>query len=296
MSSWDQQPLAHSFHTMTMVPSTVPDWVTDSDTSNHTTFSTGNLTPVQLPLPTDPSSIIIGNNSSLSVTSVGNTALPSPFYHNNVLVTPDIIQNLLSVHRFTIDNWCSMEFDTFGLSVKDLSSQNVIARCNTSEPLYTMCLPSRSAPSPCVAPAAALGASASTWHRRLGLSDVDALSKLSSNSSVIFSRRTHDFCHACQLVHHTRMPFVNSTSRVDNIFDLIHYDMWTSPVVSVSGHKYYLLILDDRSHFVWTFPLRVKSDTFSTLSKNFTFVSTQFGHTIKNVQCDNNREFDNASS
>jgi hypothetical protein len=61
------------------------------------------------------------------------------------------------------------------------------------------------------------------------------------------------------------MPFVSSTSRADNIFDLIHCDLWISPVVSifghkyylliVFGHKYYLLILDDHSHFVWTFPL-----------------------------------------
>jgi hypothetical protein len=77
------------------------------------------------------------------------------------------------------------------------------------------------------------------------------------------------------------MPFVSSTSRADDIFDLIHCDLWTSPVVSVSGHKYYLLIIDDRSHFVWTFPLRVKFDTFSTLSNFYAFVSTQFGYTIK---------------
>jgi hypothetical protein len=129
-----------------------------------------------------------------------------------------------------------------------------------------MCLPSRSAPSPCAAPIAALDASTSTWHCHLGQAGVDALSKLSSDSSVVCSRCTHDFCHACQLDRYTHMPFASSTSRVDNIFDLIHYDLWTSPVVSVSGHKYFLLIIDDRSHYVLTFCLQVKSDTFSTLS------------------------------
>jgi hypothetical protein len=159
-----------------------------------------------------------------------------------------------------------MEFDPYGLSMKDLSSRNVIARCNSSRPLYTMCLPSRSAPSPCAAPAAALAASTSTWHRCLEQPGVDALSKLLNDSSVICSKRIHDFCHACQLSRHTRMPFASSMSRADNIFDSIHCDLWTSSVASVSGHKYYLLIIDDRSHFMWTFPLRVKSDTFFTLS------------------------------
>jgi hypothetical protein len=143
-----------------------------------------------------------------------------------------------------------MEFDPYSPFMNNLSSQNVMARCNTLGPLYTMCLPSRSTPSPCSAPATALAASASTWHRRLGHPGVDTLSNLSSNCSIICSRHTHDFCHACQLGRHTRMPFASSMPRVDNIFDLIHYDLWTYPVVSVSGHKYYLLIIDDHSHFV----------------------------------------------
>jgi hypothetical protein len=86
------------------------------------------------------------------------------------------------------------------------------------------------------------------------------------------------------------------TSCADNIFDLIHYDLWTSTIVSISGCKYYLVILDDHSHFVWTFPLRVKSDTLPTLSNFFASIFTQFGRTIKIVQCDNYHEFDNTSS
>jgi hypothetical protein len=100
----------------------VTDWVADSGASNHTTSDAGNLTSVRPPTFTNPSSIIVGIGSALSVTSVGDSTLPSSFYLNNVLVTPDIIQNILSVYRFTTDNWCSMEFDSFGLSVKDLST------------------------------------------------------------------------------------------------------------------------------------------------------------------------------
>jgi hypothetical protein len=134
----------------------------DSGASNHTTSDVGNLTYIHPPHLNDPSSIIVGNRSSLSVTSVGDMALLSLFYLNNVLFTPDIIQNILSVHRFTTDNWCSIEFDPFGLSVKDLSTRNVITRCDSLGPLYTMRLPSRSTPSSSVAAPTALVASAST--------------------------------------------------------------------------------------------------------------------------------------
>jgi hypothetical protein len=37
-------------------------------------------------------------------------------------------------------------------------------------------------------------------------------------------------------------------------------------------------------------------DTFTTLSNFFAYVSTQFGRTVKAIQCDNGREFDNSST
>jgi hypothetical protein len=119
---------------MALTPPVVTYWVVDSGASNHTTSNVGKLTSVCPPASTNPSSIIVGNRSALLVTSVGDSTLTGLFYLNNVLVTPDIIQNLLSVHRFTTNNWCSMEFDPFGLSVKDLSTWNVITRCNSSGP------------------------------------------------------------------------------------------------------------------------------------------------------------------
>jgi hypothetical protein len=113
--SWDQQSLANSFNTMALVPPVVTDWVTDFGASNHSTSDVSNLTSICPPHINDPSSIIVGNISSLPVTSVGDTTLPDPLYVNNVLVTPNIIQHLLVVHRFTTGNWCSIEFDPFSL-------------------------------------------------------------------------------------------------------------------------------------------------------------------------------------
>jgi hypothetical protein len=60
--------------------------------------------------------------------------------------------------------------------------------------------------------------------------------------------------------------------------------------------QYYLVVVDDFSHYSWTFPLRAKSDAFPTILHFFAWVSTQFGLTIKVVQCDNGREFDNSTS
>jgi hypothetical protein len=130
--------------TLQMLPSLTRS---GSSTSVHrTTPYPSNIYLVRPTNPIAPSSIVVGNGSILPVTSVGDMVLPSPFYLNNILVAPDIIRNLLSICQFTTNKWCLMEFDPFGLSVKDLATRNVIIRCNSSGPLYTICLPTTRAP------------------------------------------------------------------------------------------------------------------------------------------------------
>jgi hypothetical protein len=153
-AGWDQQSLTNSFSTMVLQPphNSVNDWVADSGNSHHTTHSVGNISNPHPLNSANPSSIIVGNGFTLPVTSVGDSLIPGSFYLNNILLALDIVQNLLSVRRFTTDNWCSMEFDPFGLSVKDLTTRNMIAWSNSTDPLYTLCLPSFTAfsrTSPC---------------------------------------------------------------------------------------------------------------------------------------------------
>jgi hypothetical protein len=89
---------------------------------------------------------------------------------------------------------------------------------------------------------------------------------------------TDSLCHACQLGRQNRLPLPSYSSRVVRPFYLILCDLWTSPILDVSSYKYYLVIFDDCTHYSWTFSLRHKSDTFSTLSHFFTSMSTQFGY------------------
>jgi hypothetical protein len=149
--------------------------------------------------------------------------------------------------------------------VKDLASRREIIRCNSSGPLYPLQLSG--------AHALAATATSSLWHRRLGHPGHEVMSRVAT--IVPFSNKDiESICHACQLGRHTRLPFQSSTSRATAPFDIIHCDLWTSPISSVSGNKYYLLILDDCSHYLWTFPLQLKSDTFATLTDFFSFVRT----------------------
>jgi hypothetical protein len=85
-------------------PILVQDWVADSGVTHHTTPSVDNISTLRHLASSNPSSISVGNGSSLPITSVGDSVLPGPFYLNNILLASDMVQNLLSIHRFTTDN------------------------------------------------------------------------------------------------------------------------------------------------------------------------------------------------
>jgi hypothetical protein len=296
---WDMAALA-AFQTPTLTPPMGPKWITDTGATYHTTPNPGILTSVRPPSSSLPSSIMVANGSCLPVTSVGATGPPDTFHIPVVLVAPSLVHNLLSIHRFTANNSCSVEFDSSGLTVKDSATRRPLLRCDSTGPLYTLRLPhatSSSSSSPATAAVFAATMSSTTWHRRLGHPGRDALMHL-TRSTTIPCTRSHDehLCHACQLGRHVCLPFSSSSSHATHAFDLVHCDLWTSPITSMSGYKYYLVVLDDFSHYVWTFPLHAKSKAVPALRHFFAWVSTQFGLTIKAVQCDNGREFDNSTS
>jgi hypothetical protein len=144
----------------------VVDWVANSGATNHTTPHPGHISSPRPPSLVNPSSIVVGNGYALPVTSVGDSVLPKPFYLNDVLLAPDLVQSLLSVRHFTTNNSCSMEFDLFGLSVKDLAIRRVLARYDSTDPLYTLPLPTLPTTTLRVVPyTLATTASFTTWHR-----------------------------------------------------------------------------------------------------------------------------------
>jgi histone deacetylase 1/2 len=202
------------------------------------------------------------------------------------------VKNLISIRRFTIDNLCSIEFDPFGFSVKDLRTKDVILRCSSHGDLYVF-------PSSIINHFAhgliATTTSTELWHRRLGHPGRDSMLHLHKKSFIPCNKAATHVCHACQLGKHVRLPFSRSTSISVEPFQLIHCDLWTSPVLSISGFKYYLVIVDDFSHFMWTFPLRHKSDTADTLIAFIAYARTQFSRPVVAMQADNGTEFLNSA-
>ncbi|GJY45819.1 reverse transcriptase domain-containing protein [Tanacetum coccineum] len=184
------------------------------------------------------STVSVGDGHSIPVTNTGHSILSTPSKSlklNNVLITPHIAKKSIFVRQFVRDNDCTIEFDSFGFSIKDFKTRRVLLRCDSTEDLYPV-----TAPSPI--PSAFL-ISQKMWHQRLGHPGSDVLRCLVSNNVISCNKEKHPvLCHACQLGKHVRLPFVNSSTIVSSCFDIVHSDVWTSPIPSLSGFKYYVCL------------------------------------------------------
>ena len=191
--------------------------------------------------PPPHSSITVSNGAHLPISCRGQSVLHTPssnFHLNNVLVVPSLVCNLLSVRQFTRDNNCSIEFDALGFSVKDIPTRRVMLRCNSAGDLYTF-------PAVSSAPHASIAISTDLWHHHLGHPSSATIDILRHSASISCNKVEHSPCHSCQLGKLVRLPFSNSSSLSSMTFELVHCDVWTSPVASISGYQYCLVLHND---------------------------------------------------
>ncbi|GKB12860.1 ribonuclease H-like domain-containing protein [Tanacetum coccineum] len=287
-STSQETQLPHAFNTLTLQDPANSNWNMDTGASSHLNSSVNNLSTIfnSRIYP----SVLVGDGKSIPVTNTGHSTLPTPYrtlHLNNVLITPNIVKNLISVRQFVRENKCTIEFDEFGFSVKDFWTRQILLRCDSTGDLYPVTSPSY--------PQAFL-VGQQTWHQRLGHPGSEVLRSLVSNNLISCNKtQSSVLCHACQLGKHVRLPFSLSETIVKAPFDIIHSDLWTSPITSVSGIKYYVLFLDHFSHYLWVYPLRHKSDVLSKFIHFRAYVKNHFNCDIKSLQCDHGGEFDNTA-
>nr|GEU52367.1 ribonuclease H-like domain-containing protein [Tanacetum cinerariifolium] len=129
--------LPQDFSTMNLQEGRDASWYMDIEATSHLASDSGKLTTVFNK--SIIQSILVGDGSSIPVTNLGHSTLRSstrPLHLYNVLITPNIIKNLVFVREFTKDNKCSIKFDEFGFFVKDYQTCPLFIRCDSTEDLY----------------------------------------------------------------------------------------------------------------------------------------------------------------
>lgn len=187
------------------------------------------------------------------------------------------------MQQLTTDNNVSASFDPFGFSVFDFQAGIPLMRCNSLGDLYLVTSPSHFA-----------GLASSLLHSRLGHPSSSTLQSLHSNEFISSEHlNSKTICNSCVFGKQIKLHFDFSKNVTLLPFDILHSDFWTSPILSTSGHQYYILFLDDYSDILWMFPISYKSQVFEMFTTLSNQIRTQFSQTVKCFQCDNGCEYNN---
>nr|GEW89163.1 ribonuclease H-like domain-containing protein [Tanacetum cinerariifolium] len=110
---------------------------------------------------------------------------------------------------------------------QDFLTRRVLLQCDSTWDLYPVTAPT---PIPHV-----FLVSQHMWHQRLGHLGGEVLRRLVSNNIISCNKeKPLVLCHAFQLGKHVRRSFVSSSTIVTSCFDIVHSDVWTSPITSLS--------------------------------------------------------------
>lgn len=81
-------------------------------------------------------------------------------------------------------------------------------------------------------------------------------------------------------------PFSISYNVTMELLEIRHSDLWTSPVISTIGFKYYVVFIDNFSRFTWIYPFRTKSETFECFVEFKCLAKNMLSKKIKAFQLD----------
>lgn len=69
-------------------------------------------------------------------------------------------------------------------------------------------------------------------------------------------------CSVCHIAKQQRIPFIRNFDKAENIFYLVHIDLW-GPYAhySIHGSPYFVSIVDDSTRAIWIYFIKHKSQT-----------------------------------
>jgi transposase InsO family protein len=129
-------------------------------------------------------------------------------------------------------------------------------------------------------------------HCRLGHISFDVMRKMFPyEMSKVNKQRL--VCDACEFGKHTRTSYVIRGLRSESPFMLVHSDVWTSPVVSVSGVKYFVTFIDCYSRMTWLYLMKHKNEVLDCFKDFCACVKNQFNTHVRIIRSDNGTEYVN---
>ena len=177
-----------------------------------------------------------------------------------VWYVPKLEYNLVSVSRAT-QSGKSVKFDANGCEF--LNSENEVTAFATKQGSLFYLEVCRN-----LACAAQSGDKEKLWHRRYGHLNEESLKKLVRKELV--KRLDYNvsggvgICESCIGGKQCKGSFNLSTTKTSEPLELVHSDLCGKMgKKSIGGAEYFLTFIDDKTHYIWVYPLRRKDQVYN---------------------------------
>nr|CCI55340.1 PH01B019A14.9 [Phyllostachys edulis] len=235
-----------------------------------------------------------GDASAVEIKGVGSVVFVAKTGEHRLLTgvyyIPALRNSIISLGQLD-ENGSRVEIEHGVLRIWD-HSRRLLVKVNRSNRLYV--LHAQVAQPLCLA--ARRDDDAWRWHERFGHLNFEALRQLGSKEMVRgmpHVDHVEQFCDTCVLTKLRRLPFPRQASfRAKEKLELVHGDL-CGPVTPATpgGRRYFLLLVDDVSRYMWAVLLDVKASAADAIKCLQAAAEAECGRKLRVLRTDNGGEF-----
>lgn len=204
------------------------------------------------PLLNKAHNVIVSDGRKIKVEFIGDVSLPDGLCLKEVLFVPSFHFNLISVYKLAAQLKCNVVFNDNKCIIQEQLKKHLLLG-NNIKGLYYM-QPVQNQVSEVLSAQASVAGQVSNkltddakmWHLRLGHMPFNKLRLLFPE----FKEDNQFLCTVCPLAKQTRVVFNKSSIKTNDVFQLIHVDIW-GPFKFASRTKctMFVTIVDDFSRY-----------------------------------------------
>ncbi|WVZ06453.1 hypothetical protein V8G54_019799, partial [Vigna mungo] len=250
-------------------------WILDSGAIDHVSYSFQFFTSYHN---IDPITVKLPNGHHVTATHSGTVQFSSNLTLTYVLYIPSFSINLIFISRLVSTVPCQLIFTADTCLIQDVNTKMKIGSVDVQGGLYKL-IPQHTTShhihSSIVNPKCNV-IPIDIWHFRLGHPSHGRLHVMQQLYPCLTINKNFT-CNTCHYTKQRKLPFPLSTSHALHTFSLLHMDIWGScSTPSLYGHRYFLTIVDDHSHFTWIFLMRSKAKTRMHIINFIIIIENQF--------------------
>lgn len=289
-------------HVLSAVESNeVNSWIVDSGATCH--ICNNKQSFLEFHSSKRPQHVTLGDGHSLSATGTGNVVIELLLGNNktrqchlsDVLYVPELSYNLLSVSKAT-EAGKRVEFHSTDCQIVDQEGKVVAVGLRKGNLYYLSCQQKRMEQAH-MSDAQLNGRSKEfIWHKRFGHLNEKSLRILASQQLVddfdYNISKQIPFCESCVEGKLHKIPFPSQgRTRAAIPLGLVHSDVCgPMSTQSLSGARYFV-IFADKTHYVWVYFLKCKSEVFNKFLEWKSLVERLSNYKLKILRTDNGGEY-----